>query len=151
MWCSLIVGDVGPNFSTALWAVVSFCLARVHWPYSMCLDFFFFFWVMLWSIVMCEKRKNIKNGKQFDQKSVLVHKPSQRVSYSFFFYRFMFLILSLVCLKTLFFFNYLVYFCYYLLVSLQFFVLFVNPIVLFQLFFSFIYGNFSKKFSISAK
>ena len=49
---------------------------------------------------MCEKRKNIKNGKQFDQKSVLVHKPLQRVSYSFFFYRFMFLILALVCLNT---------------------------------------------------
>ena len=116
VWCSLnfwmakiIVGDVGPNFSTALWAVVSFCLAHVHAPCTILhvFGFFFFWWCcdLLWCVNEEKKNKKIKNGKQFDQKPVPVHKPLQRVSYSFFFYRFMFLILSLVCLKTQLFFK----------------------------------------------
>ena len=56
LWMTkIIVGDVGPNFSTALWAVVSFCSAHVHTPCSMCCD-------RLWFV-----KKKLKNGKQFDQ------------------------------------------------------------------------------------
>ena len=47
-------------------------------------------------------------------------------------------------------FYYSVYFCYYSWVSLHFFLLFMGPIVLFQLTFTFIYSSFSKKnFSFS--
>ena len=45
-------------------------------------------------------------------------------------------------------FYYLTYFCYYLWVLLHFLILFIGPIVLFQLTFTFIYDTFSKKFSI---
>ena len=83
-------------------------------------------------------------------KPVPVHKPLQRVSYSIFFYRFMFLILALVCLKIQFFLLFSL-FCYYLLILLYFFILFMGLTELFQLLFSFIYSNFSKKFSISTK
>ena len=48
-------------------------------------------------------------------------------------------------------FYYLVYFCYYLWVSLHFLVLFIGHTILFQLTFTFIYNIFSKKFSILAK
>ena len=48
-------------------------------------------------------------------------------------------------------FHYSDYFCYYLLVSLRFLVLFMSLIVLFQLIFTFIYSPFNQKFSISAK
>ena len=61
---------------------------------------------------------------------------------------------SSVYLASLFFANlfyYLAYFCYYSWVPLQFFVLFINPTILFQLTFTFIYSTFSKKFSVSAK
>ena len=95
-------------------------------------------------------KKKHKNGKQFDQKPVPVHKPLQKVSYSFFFYRFMFLILALVCLKIQFFLLFSL-FCYYLLILLYFLILFMGLTELFQLLFSFIYSNFSKKFSISTK
>ena len=46
---------------------------------------------------------------------------------------------------------YAVYFCYYLWVLLHFFVLFMVFTIPFQLPFSFVYGTFSKKFSISVK
>ena len=69
---------------------------------------------------MNEEKKIIKNGKQFDQKPVPVYNPLQRVSYSIFFYRFMFLILALVCLKIQIF----------LLFSL-FLLLFIGLIILF--------------------
>ena len=57
-----------------------------------------------------------------------------------------------ICLKShfFFFFYYSAYFCYYSWVPLHFLVLFIGPIVLFQLPFNFIYSTFSKKFSISA-
>ena len=48
-------------------------------------------------------------------------------------------------------FYYLTYFCYYLRVSLHFLVLFMDPTVLFQRTFNFIYSTFSNKFSVSAK
>ena len=43
------------------------------------------------------------------------------------------------------------YFCYYSWAPLHFLVLFIGPIVLFQLTFTFIYSTFSNKFSVSAK
>ena len=81
------------------------CPCTMH--HTPCVWIFFFWWCcdLLWCVNEEKKKKNIKNGKQFDQKPVPVHKPLQRVSYSFFFYRFMFLILSLVCLKTQLFFK----------------------------------------------
>ena len=48
-------------------------------------------------------------------------------------------------------FHYSAYFYYYLYASLHFFVLFIGPIVLFQLIFTFIYNTFSNKFLILAK
>ena len=48
-------------------------------------------------------------------------------------------------------FYYLTYFWYYSWLSLHFLVLFMSLIVLFFLTFTFIYGIFSKKFSVSAK
>ena len=45
-------------------------------------------------------------------------------------------------------FYYLIYFYYYLWVSLYFLVLFTSPTVLFQLTFTFIYSTFNKKFSV---
>ena len=54
-----------------------------------------------------------------------------------------------VCLASLFFANlfyYSAYFCYYSWVSLHFLVLFMDPIILFQLTFIFIYSIFSKFF-----
>ena len=48
-------------------------------------------------------------------------------------------------------FYYLIYFYYYLWVLLYFLVLFIDFIILFQLNFTFIYSNFSKKFSILTK
>ena len=48
-------------------------------------------------------------------------------------------------------FHYLAYFCYYLWASLHFLALFMGPIVLFQLTFTFIYSTFSNNFSISTK
>ena len=48
-------------------------------------------------------------------------------------------------------FYYLAYFCYYLRVSLHFLVLFIDPTVLFQQIFTFIYSTFSNKFSVSTK
>ena len=57
--------------------------------------------------------------------------------------------LALMKIASLFY--YLAYFCYYLWVSLHFLVLFMSPIVLFQLTFTFIYLIFGKKFSVSAK
>ena len=48
-------------------------------------------------------------------------------------------------------FYYLAYFCYYLWVSLYFLVQFMDITVLFQLTFTFIYGTFTKKFSVSVK
>ena len=65
----------------------------------------------------------------------------------------LFMILN-VCLASLFFANlfyYLVYFCYYLWVSLYFLVLFMGLTILFQLTFTFIYNTFSKKCSVLAK
>ena len=60
-----------------------------------------------------------------------------------------------VCLASLFFANlfyYSAYFCYYSWVSLHFLVLFMDPTILFQLTFIFIYSIFSKIFfSILAK
>jgi len=43
------------------------------------------------------------------------------------------------------------YFYYYLWVSLHFLILFMGPIILFQLIFTFIYNIFRKKFSILIK
>ena len=48
-------------------------------------------------------------------------------------------------------FYYLIYFCYYLWVLLHFLVLFMSLTILFHLSFTFIYGTFNKKFSVSAK
>ena len=48
-------------------------------------------------------------------------------------------------------FHCLSYFCYYLWISLYFLILFISHTVLFQLFFTFIYGTFSNKFLISTK
>ena len=65
----------------------------------------------------------------------------------------LFMILN-VCLASLFFANlfyYLVYFCYYLWVSLYFLVLFMGLTILFQLTFTFIYNTFSIKCSVLAK
>ena len=59
-----------------------------------------------------------------------------------------------VCLDTnekLKLFYYSTYFCYYPWASLHFLVLFMSPIVLFQLTFTFFYSTFGNKFSISAK
>ena len=48
-------------------------------------------------------------------------------------------------------FYYLIYFYYYLWVSLYFLKLFMNPTVLFQLTFTFIYNTFSNNFLVLAK
>ena len=59
-----------------------------------------------------------------------------------------------VCLASLFFANlfyYSAYFYYYLWVPLHFLILFMNSTVLFQFTFTFIYNNFSKKFTVSVK
>ena len=48
-------------------------------------------------------------------------------------------------------FHYLVYFCYYSWALLHFLALFLGPTILFQLPFTFIYGTFNNKFSVSAK
>ena len=57
-----------------------------------------------------------------------------------------------VCLVKITFVNlfyYLAYFLYYSWVSLHFLVLFMDPTVLFQLIFIFIYNTFNKKFLVS--
>ena len=48
-------------------------------------------------------------------------------------------------------FYHLVYFCYYLWATLHFLILFMGFNILFQLTFTFIYSNFSKKLSVLAK
>ena len=58
-----------------------------------------------------------------------------------------------VCLDKLFLaslFYYSAYFCYYSWALLHFLVLVMDPIVLFQLTFTFFYSIFSKKFSVLA-
>ena len=47
------------------------------------------------------------------------------------------------------FFYYSAYFCYYSWAPLYFLILFMGPIILFQLTFAFIYNTFNKKFSVS--
>ena len=74
-----------------------------------------------------------------------IHRSSCTISVTFL------ILFTVFSVKSQIFFYYLAYFYYYSWVSLHFLILFMDPAILFQLLFSFIYSTFSKFFLVLTK